>query len=63
MSVEAIQETKRINQKCEQLHKMCGVCEYLSNREICECPKYFNNDFDISKVVLMCGKYKKAKKK
>lgn len=63
MSVEVIQETKRINQKCEQLHKTCSVCEYLNNREICDCPKYFNSDFDISKVVIMCGKYKKAKKK
>ena len=62
MGVPVIQETTRINQKCEQLHPMCEGCQFLKNKEICQCPKYFNNDLDLSKILVMCGKYKKIKK-
>ena len=62
MGIPVIQETTRINQKCEQLHLMCEGCQFLKNKEVCQWPKYFNNDLDLSKILVMCGKYKKIKK-
>ena len=68
MGVQATQDfeeeifTGRINQKCDQLHSMCGECQFLNDKETCKCPKYFNDDIDLTNVVVICGKYKKVKK-
>ena len=40
---------------------MCESCQFLKNEEVCQCPKYFNNDLDLSKILVMCGKYKKIR--
>ena len=62
MGMLEIQESTRINQKCEQLHPLCEGCQFLNNKEVCKCPKYFNNDLNVNKIQVLCGKYKKIKK-
>lgn len=54
-------ESKRISQKCDQLHNTCKSCQNLKNKNVCKQPKYFNNDFDLKNIIVYCSKYKKKK--